>query len=115
MKKKFLLFACTILSSLMISGCSSDEPPVDNSAVVGTWFHTEAEYDATYNFHPDSTYSKTLLSKGSYSATMQSSGSYECRGNKITLDTGAEYEYTIEDDTMTWTTGSGKDIIYKKK
>ena len=46
---------------------------------------------------------------------MQSSGNYECRGNKITFDTGAEYEYTIEDHTMTWTTASGKDIIYKKK
>ena len=116
MKRILCLLSTFVVSCAVLTGCDfgQKEETVDIKPLVGTWYHTEKEYDSTYSLYEDMTYDEHLVSKGEYTIPMDFSGAFECEDGKVFFDTGAEYEYELSGNKMIFTTKGGRKIEYIK-
>ena len=107
MKKMFISVVC-ILSLLLLTGCGK-------SSIKGTWYYYNGiniSSDVYYKFNDDKT-GEYVYSNG------KNSFIYEVRKDKLILSyfnstNSNEYEYKIENDTLTIKDLLGSDVVYIK-
>ena len=108
--KKISLFTVLLVVLFIISGCGN------SNSIVGTW-----EYFDGNNTRSDVYYQFNKDNSGSYSYYGSSKTfKYEDRGNKVVITydgntSSSEFEYSINDGTLTIKDSFGSDVTYKRK
>ena len=109
--KGFLVIAALVLT-LTLTGCNNES----GKGIEGTWYYyngASLSDDIFYKFNADKS--------GEYVyAGTSMKFTYEDDGTKVSLQyenatVPSEYEYKIEDKTLTIKDSFGSDVIYKKK
>ncbi len=110
MKKVFVILTA-IFCLAVFSACGGES--VDPTLIVGSWSTSNDEFDATYTFKSDGTFTDVMTTKGFAELTMDDKGTYEIKGGELFLtkesyNATVSYIITIDGDKMEWKNSDGK-------